>query len=180
MVSAVISDGKSRKLLKKGTTKRYSIVISDFIPKELVTVLRRPKFKTNEDEVHRTILALIRTADVINVKTKINAVKEDSKDNMIIETAIDGEARFVPNRDSTRFCIYDRQEISVMLSSKEDFTKSSLLWSDCASLVEVFKDYYEMMWLTATDLPRLESEDLSRDSGIDTAKPPISANRLRT
>jgi putative PIN family toxin of toxin-antitoxin system len=79
LVSAVISDGKSRKLLKKGTTKRYSIVISDFILKELVTVLRRPKFKTNEDEVHRTILALIRTADVINVKTKINAVKEDPK-----------------------------------------------------------------------------------------------------
>ena len=61
--------------------------------------------------------------------------------------------RVIPNRDSIRFCIYDRQEISVILSSKDYFTKSPLLWSDCASLVEIFKDYYEMMWLAATDLP---------------------------
>jgi putative PIN family toxin of toxin-antitoxin system len=99
LVSAIIFGGKSRKLLKKGITKRYSIVISDLILRELVTVLRRPKFRTNEDEVHRTILALIRTADVVNVKAKTNVVKEDPKDNMIIETAIDGEADLIVTGD---------------------------------------------------------------------------------
>lgn len=88
LVSAVISDGKSRELLKKGIANQYCLVLSDLILKELVTVLRRPRFKTSEDEVHRMILALIRTADVVSVKTKIKVVKEDPKDDMIIETAV--------------------------------------------------------------------------------------------
>jgi len=92
LVSAIISDGKSRKLLKKGITNQYSVLISDLILKELIIVFRRPKFKISEDEVQRTILAIIRTADIVNVKTKIKAVKEDPKDDMIIETAIDGNA----------------------------------------------------------------------------------------
>ena len=100
LVSAIISDGKSRELLKRGITNQYSIIISDLILKELVTVLRRPKFKTSEDEVHRTILALIRTADVVNVTSKLKAVKEDPKDDMIIETAVDGGADVIVTGDS--------------------------------------------------------------------------------
>jgi putative PIN family toxin of toxin-antitoxin system len=63
-------------------------------------ILRRPKFKISEDEVQRTILAVIRTADVVNVKTKIKEVKEDPKDDMIIETAIDGCADVIVTGDS--------------------------------------------------------------------------------
>jgi uncharacterized protein len=51
LVSAIISDGKSRELLKKGITNQYAILISDLILKELIVVLRRPKFKISEDEV---------------------------------------------------------------------------------------------------------------------------------
>ena len=100
LVSAIISDGKSRELLKKGIANQYSIVMSDLILKELITVLRRPKFELSEDELQRTILALIRTTEVVNVKTKIRAVKEDPKDDMIIETAIDGCADTIVTGDN--------------------------------------------------------------------------------
>ncbi len=100
LVSAIISNGKSRELLKKGITNQYSIVTSDLILKELIAVLRRPKFENSEDEIQRAILALIRTADVVNVKTKIKAVKEDSKDDMVIETAIDGCADTIVTGDN--------------------------------------------------------------------------------
>ena len=100
LVSAIISDGKSRELLKRGITNQYSIITSDLILKELLTVLRRPKFKTGEDEIHRTILALIRTADVVNVTSKLKAVKEDPKDDIIVETAVDGEADMIVTGDS--------------------------------------------------------------------------------
>lgn len=100
LVSAIISDGKPRELLKKGIANQYSIVTSDLILKELLIVLRRPKFKISEDEIQRTILALIRTADVVNVKTKIKAVKEDPKDDMVIETAIDGRADIIVTGDN--------------------------------------------------------------------------------
>jgi putative PIN family toxin of toxin-antitoxin system len=39
-VSAIISDGKSRELLKRGITNQFSTVTSDFILKELVRISR--------------------------------------------------------------------------------------------------------------------------------------------
>jgi putative PIN family toxin of toxin-antitoxin system len=118
LVSAIISDGKSRELLKMGITNQYSVLISDLILKELNIVLRRPKFKISEDEVQRTILAIIRTADVVNVKTKIKAVKEDPKDDMIIETAIDGNADIIVTGDSHLIALKTFRGINVTTVEK--------------------------------------------------------------
>ena len=118
LVSAIISDGKSRELLKKGITNQYSILISDLILKELIVVLRRPKFKISEDEIQRTILAAIRTADVVNVKTKIKAVKEDPKDDMIIETAIDGGADIIVTGDNHLLALETFKGINVTTVEK--------------------------------------------------------------
>ena len=64
LISAIISDGKSRELLKKGIANQYRIITSDLILKELETVLCRPKFKTRQEEVNRIIHALNKTAHV--------------------------------------------------------------------------------------------------------------------
>lgn len=114
LVSAIISDGKSRELLKRGIANQYSLVTSDLILKELVTVIRRPKFKTSEDEVHRTILALIRTANVVSVKTKLKAVKEDPKDDMIIETAVDGAADMIVTGDGHLLALETFRRIKIL------------------------------------------------------------------
>jgi putative PIN family toxin of toxin-antitoxin system len=118
VVSAIISDGKSRELLAKGIANQYSIVTSDLILKELVVVLRRPKFKISEDEIQRTIVAVIRTAEVVNVKTKIKAVKEDPKDDMIIETAIDGDADIIVTGDSHLLALEAFRGINVITVEK--------------------------------------------------------------
>jgi putative PIN family toxin of toxin-antitoxin system len=99
LVSAVISDGKPRELLRKGIAKEFSMVTSDRILKELVTVLHRPKFKTSKDESHRIVLALIRSSEVVNVKSKFEAVKVDPKDDMIVNTAYDGRADIIVTGD---------------------------------------------------------------------------------
>ena len=114
LVSAIISDGKSRELLKKGIARQYLIVTSDLILAELVSVLRRPKFKTSEDEVHRIIIALIRTAAVVSVKTRIKVVKGDPKDDMIIETAVDGDAEMIVSGDSHLIALKTFGEIKIV------------------------------------------------------------------
>ncbi len=98
LISAIISNGKARELLKEAITNNYSLVTSNLILDELETVLRRPKFKTDKEETNRIIGALKRTATITDVKTKIQAVK-DPKDNMIIETAIDGKAQIIVTGD---------------------------------------------------------------------------------
>jgi len=100
LISAIISDGKPRELLKKGTANQFSIVTSNLILKELITVLRRPKFKTPEDEIQKIIIALLRSSEVIKVKSKFTEVKEDPKDDMIINTAHDGRADVIVSGDN--------------------------------------------------------------------------------
>jgi putative PIN family toxin of toxin-antitoxin system len=103
LVSAIISDGKPRELFRKGISKEFCIVTSELLLRELATVLRRPKFKTDEDEIHRIILALMQAAEVVEAVSKFNLIKDDPKDDMIVETAYDGKADFIVSGDSHLF-----------------------------------------------------------------------------
>ena len=50
-----------------------------------------------DDEIRRVVLALIRSSDVVTVKSNYQIVKEDPKDDIIINTAYDGNADFYSN-----------------------------------------------------------------------------------
>ena len=99
LVSATISNGKPRELLRKGILNQFSIVTSDLLLKELVTVVRRPKFKTSEDEIHSIILALIWSSKVVSVKSKFKVIREDTKDDILINTAYDGDVDVIVTGD---------------------------------------------------------------------------------
>jgi uncharacterized protein len=118
IVSAVISDGKARDLLKKGISGKYRIVTSDLILTELETVLCRPKFKTSKEEIQSIIAALARIADVVAVKTKIKVVKDDPKDDMVIETAIDGDAHLIVTGDYHLLAIGVFRKIEIVTIEK--------------------------------------------------------------
>ncbi len=100
LISAIISEGKPRDLLRKGISKEFQIITSDQLLRELGTVLRRPKFKTDEDEIHRIILALMQASEVVEIVSKFNIVEDDPKDNMVVETAYDGKADLIVSGDS--------------------------------------------------------------------------------
>jgi len=76
--------------------------------------LRRPKFQINETELQRIIFALIEIAEVVSVKTKIIAIKEDPKDDMIIETAIDGCADIIVTGDSHLLALKAFREVKII------------------------------------------------------------------
>jgi putative PIN family toxin of toxin-antitoxin system len=114
LVSALISNGKPRELLKRGLENEFSIVTSDLILKELATVLRRPQFKTSEAEINAIILALKRSARVVNVKSKLKAVKEDPKDEAIVCTAYDGHADVIVTGDSHLLNLRSLRGISII------------------------------------------------------------------
>jgi len=83
-----------------GIAKQFSIVLSDFILSELVRVLRRPRFETSEDEIHKIVLALMQTGEVVNVRSRFRAVKGDPSDDAIVNTAHDGRAGMIVTGDS--------------------------------------------------------------------------------
>lgn len=99
LVSAIISYGKARELLEKCINGRLSLVISEPILEELTTVMRRPKFKSNEEEVRRITRALLETTEMIAVSSDFNVVKDDPDDNMILNTAFDARADVIVTGD---------------------------------------------------------------------------------
>jgi putative PIN family toxin of toxin-antitoxin system len=86
-------------LLDRGIENRFSLVISEFILKETETVLRRPKFKTSEDEIQRVVLAVMQSGDMVRVESDFRAIESDPADNMILNTACDGHADFIVTGD---------------------------------------------------------------------------------
>jgi uncharacterized protein len=85
--------------LRKGIENRFSLVTSNPILKELASVLHRPKFKTSEDEIQRIVLALIQSAEVVDVKSSFKVVKRDRKDDAVFNTAYDGKADVIVTGD---------------------------------------------------------------------------------
>jgi len=114
LVSAIISDGKPRELLRKGILKEFCIVTSDVILRELGSVLQRPKFKTDEDEIHRIIIALMQAAEVVEVVSKFKLVEEDPKDDIVVQTAFDGRADFIVSGDSHLLALKSFSEIKMV------------------------------------------------------------------
>ena len=80
LVSAIISDGKPRQLFRKGIKSQFIVLTSDLMLKELARVLRRPKFKTSPSEIRRITLALLISAEVVGVKSKLKVVRDDPED----------------------------------------------------------------------------------------------------
>ena len=77
-------------------------------------MLRRPKFKTSEDEIKRIILALGRVAQVASVKSRLQVIKEDPKDDMILETAYDGSAHIIVSGDSHLLALQNFRGIKIL------------------------------------------------------------------
>ena len=114
LVSAIISNGRPRQLVKKGISNQFSIVTSESILQELAKVIHRPKFKTSEEEIRRITLALRRTAEFVDVQSKLVVVADDPKDDMIINTAIDGCADLIVSGDKHLLCLESYHGIRIV------------------------------------------------------------------
>lgn len=99
LVSAIIADGKPRKLLRHCIRGDVELVLSPAILEEVVDVLGRPKFKMTEDEVNRIVWTLIQTSHLVETRSSFQVVDEDPDDDVILHTAVDGRAKIVVSGD---------------------------------------------------------------------------------
>jgi putative PIN family toxin of toxin-antitoxin system len=99
LVSAIISKGKPRKLLQMGIDGKYQILASMEILDELSEVLQRPKFKMTGKDIIRIVSALMETAKIVKVSSNLKIISNDPDDNIIINTAYDGNADYIVSGD---------------------------------------------------------------------------------
>lgn len=118
LVSATIRNGKPRKLLQAGISGKYRILSSREILDEFSEVIQRPKFKMTRDDVIRIVSALIETVENIHVASDVRAVKRDPDDDMMINTAIDGNADYIVSGDPDLLDLKKFDEIEIVSVSR--------------------------------------------------------------
>jgi hypothetical protein len=65
------------------------------------------------------------------------------------------EIKYVPNPHSTVTGIYDQKEAFIVENPKVGLSDSPALWTNNPSLISLAKDYFEILWITASKDPKL-------------------------
>ena len=104
-LSGIFWNGEASKIIEKAEKKDIQIIISEDILSEIIKVLNREsKFqkyilnlKLSIEDLLRTILSI---STLIEKKSKLDIIKVDPKDNIILEVAIDGKVDYVISYDN--------------------------------------------------------------------------------
>jgi uncharacterized protein len=101
LISALFWRGNPYKVLRLCMQGKAKLVVSLGMLSELSSILiREKKFGLSEREVEAYIDLILSHSELVDVKTKVNAIKEDRSDNKFLSCAVDGRAVFVVSGDS--------------------------------------------------------------------------------
>ena len=118
LISALGWEGKSRELLRKVIDKEFELIISLKQLAELKRVMDYPKFSFSEEQKTRFLTILFEAADIIDTKIKLDVVKEDSDDNMLIECAVEANADYIISGDKHLKKLKEFRNIKIMAVSE--------------------------------------------------------------
>jgi uncharacterized protein len=125
-LSGIIWDGEASKIIEKAEKERIQLIISDDILTEIVNVLNREsKFQKHILDLKLSIEDLIRTilsiSTLIETDIKLDVIKADPKDNIILEAAIVGKADYIISYDNHILNMLEFREIKII--SPKEFLK---------------------------------------------------------
>jgi len=98
ILSAVFWRGSPYKLVQKGLRKEFEIILSSKILDEVSNKLLN-KFNFPEEELNELMQVLTFYCNVVSPKIKLDIVKEDPSDNIILEAAIESKADYIITGD---------------------------------------------------------------------------------
>jgi sugar-specific transcriptional regulator TrmB len=89
-----------------------------------------------------------------NVKFRVIAESPPKQAASLLETTMlkkkpQWRIRYIPECPRTVLGIYDGKEVFIIIDPKADLHKSSALWSNHPSIIELSRSYFEVMWITA-------------------------------
>jgi putative PIN family toxin of toxin-antitoxin system len=99
--------------LRKGA---FKIVLSDALLTELIDVLNRPEFGISNSDL-ADFIAFIRTYAKIITTDQIITICRDPEDNMILECAVSGKAKYIVTGDKDLLTLKIFQNIPILTPS---------------------------------------------------------------
>ena len=98
LVSALLNNGKSRKLVFK-LLDEHTIIVSNQLLAELADVISRDKFSIKGSQVDRFISVLARKAKMVSLHPISKVILEDPDDDIVLSTALIGKADYIISGD---------------------------------------------------------------------------------
>lgn len=111
-ISSLLTNGEARQFLND-IGKKYTLILSAEIIKEINEVIRRPKFKKDEERNRNAIHSLIFLSTIIETESDIKIVR-DPDDNMFINAAKDGHADYIVTKDNDLLELIKYKGISIV------------------------------------------------------------------
>jgi putative PIN family toxin of toxin-antitoxin system len=101
LISATGWNGNERELIRRAVNDEITIIISDEILNEYLEVIQRTRFSfLSKRKIKRFVLLLIEFCEIVHAVEKINVIKDDPSDNMILACAKSGKADIIVSGDS--------------------------------------------------------------------------------
>ena len=99
LISATISKGNEFKLLRLVKQRKIELILSLQILKEFKDVISRPKFGFSQKQINSALKNIIDISTIIMPSIRLNIVKDDPDDNIILECAIAGNVEYLVSGD---------------------------------------------------------------------------------
>ena len=118
-LSAVFWDGEANKIINKAINEKIKIIITKEILSEIVEVLNREakfqKFiKDKKTKIGNLIRTILSFSILIETKSKIELIKQDPDDNIILEAALDGKADYILSYDKHLLNMLEFRKIKIL------------------------------------------------------------------
>ena len=118
-LSGIFWNGEASKIIEKAENKNFQIFISEDILSEIINILSKEskfknyilKLKLSIEDLLRTILSI---STLVEPKIKLYVVKSDPKDNIILETALEGKTEYIVTYDNHLLNMIEFRNIKII------------------------------------------------------------------
>ena len=125
-ISAFFWNGIPRKVYELAKNKRITLLYSKNIEQELLRVLAYEKFGLSVHEILPIANDYRKTGLFVTVVSKLAVIKEDPTDNIFINCAVDGNAKYIISGDPHLLRLKKYNEIEIV-KAKEFLIRENFL-----------------------------------------------------
>lgn len=120
-ISGIFWRGSSNKVITNWKEGKFTLVTSLEAISEIIKVLKDFKIKLSDDMIKEWVDLIVRNSIIVEPKEKIEAVKDDQKDNIFIETAVAGNVDYIVSQDNHLLKLKEFRGIKII--TPEEFNK---------------------------------------------------------
>ncbi|MBS3100545.1 putative toxin-antitoxin system toxin component, PIN family [Candidatus Woesearchaeota archaeon] len=120
-ISGIFWKGSSNKVLTDWRNGKFTLVTSLEAVSEIIKVLKDFKIKLSDDMIKEWVDLIVRNSIIVEPKEKISIIKDDSKDNIFIETAVAGSVDYIVSQDNHLLKLREFRGIKII--TPEEFLK---------------------------------------------------------